>query len=734
VLLDPRTRILTLVGPGGIGKTRLALAVADSLAAELVGQVWFIDLSAITDSSLVLRTIALQLGIRDTGERSVDDRLQEHLADSRAVLVLDNMEQVQLAGAELAGLLAVCPGVRLLVTSREPLHLRVEQRFDVQPLAQSDAVALFVERARRLGANLRLTADNSDTVTRLCEQLDRLPLAIELAASRIKLLSPRAILERFGLDMLRSREHDRAARHQSLRVTMAWSYALLSTEEQAVFRRLGVFVGGCTLEAATAVCMGDYVLDALESLVDKSLLRSEPDTAGGMRLKMLETIRAFALEQLTASGEVDEVRARCAAYFVQFVGPLSEDPDLPTVEWLDNMAAEHDNIRAVLRWSLDSGDGATALTIASAVHRFWWTRGYLSEGLQWLEEALAHADTVMNSSHVAWAHHAAGGLAWRQADYARAEMHYQAHLDARRRQGDPLHIAIALQGLASVARDRGDAHRSVELWEECLTVFRAVDNRPRIARATLNLAVAVLANGDPERADRLLDEAVVLATKIGQYWALATSLAYRALIASDVHADVRRAAGFIKAGLGLEEQVTDVWVTAHLLELSGWVNAQIGGESAAVVQLLGASAAMRDRMGGRLHPAFVSGHERHLAVLRARLSPDGFATAWAAGRQLPTGELVPLAEAIVRSAATWSPAQAVPDNRFRRGLLTEREREIVVLVAQGLTSPEIADLLVVGERTVETHIDHVRAKLGVRSRAQIAAWAVDQGLARPHRP
>jgi non-specific serine/threonine protein kinase len=265
------------------------------------------------------------------------------------------------------------------------------------------------------------------------------------------------------------------------------------------------------------------------------------------------------------------------------------------------------------------------------------------------------------------------------------------------------------------------------LWEECLTVFRAADNRPRIARATLNLAIAVLGNGDPERADRLLAETALLAREIGQHWALATSLAYRALIASDVHGDYRQAGPLITDGLDLEEHVTDPWVTSHFVEVSGWICAQMDGEPARTAQLMGGSAAIRERMGSRLHPAFVGGHERHLASIRTRLAPDAFTAAWEEGRQLAAPALVRLAAEIARSAETWQPAPAVA----RHSLLTEREREVVVLVAQGLTSREIADQLVVGERTVETHIDHVRAKLGVRSRAQIAAWAVEQGLARP---
>jgi predicted ATPase/DNA-binding CsgD family transcriptional regulator len=728
-LLEPGVRLLTLTGPGGIGKTRLAIAVGESVRDAFADGAWFVDLSALTDSSLVLHTISQLLGIGDTSERSVAERLQERLADRDILLIVDNMEQLQLAGTELAGLMAGCPGVRLLVTSREPLHVRLERQFAVDPLPESDGIALFVERARVVNPGFELTVDTQRCTRELCARMDGLPLAIELAASRARLLTPCAILERLGLEVLRDRELDRASRHQSLRAAIAWSYGLLPPNDQRAFRRLAVFAGGCTLDAAEEVLRGQDgfdLLEVLQSLVDKSLLKSEHRADGGVRLRMLETIRVFALEELAACGEEDEVRRRHVEYFVALVGALPEDPDMASVEWLDCMEAEHDNIRATLRWCLDSGDTTTALTIGSAVHRFWWTRGYLREGLRWLEEALVHGQAA-SPLLVAWTRHCAGGLAWRQADYARAEAHYSAGLAIRREIGDPYGIAIALQGLASVARDRGEAHKAVTLWEDCLAVFRAASKRPRIARATLNLAIALLATGDADRAESLLYEAVGLADEIGQHWALATGLAYLALIAVDVRSDARQAAQFIRRGLAVEDRVTDFWVTSHYLELASWIGIRTQAEPRHAATLLGASAALQDRVGATLHPAFVGAHERHMALLRDRLAPEAFGTAWDDGRRLPVADLVRLADSVARSAETWT--QPVP----RQGLLTAREREVVGLVARGLTSREIAEVLIVAERTVETHIDHVRAKLGVRSRAQIAAWAVEQGLAAPNR-
>jgi predicted ATPase len=629
-LLEPGMRMLTLTGPGGIDKTRLAIAVGESVRDAFADGVWFIDLSALTDSSLVLHTIGQQLGIGDASERPVADRLRERLADRDILLIVDNAEQVQLAGTELATLMAGSPGVRLLVTSRERLHVRLERQLDVAPLPESDGIALFVERARVVNTSFELTGDNQRCIGQLCARLDGLPLAIELAASRARLLTPCAILERLGLEVLRDREPDRASRHRSLRAAIAWSYGLLPPDEQRAFRRLAVFAGGCTLDAAEALLSGEGgfdLLDVLQSLVDKSLLKSEHRVDGGVRLRMLETIRVFALAELATCGEESVVRRRHTEYFVALAGPLSEDPDMASVEWLDCMEAEHDNIRATLRWALDSGDASTALTLASAVHRFWWTRGYLREGLRWLEEALLQGQAA-SPLLVAWGQHCAGGLAWRQADYARAEAHYAAGLAVRREIGDPFGIAIALQGLASVARDRGDARKAVTLWEDCLAVFRAASKLPRIARVTLNLAIAVLATGDADRAESLLHEAVALADEIGQHWAVATGLAYLALIAVDVRDDVRQAAQFIRRGLAVEDQVTDFWVTSHYLELASWIAIRTLAEPRHIATLLGASAALQDRVGATLHPAFVGGHERHMALgVRSRAQIAAWAVA-----------------------------------------------------------------------------------------------------------
>jgi non-specific serine/threonine protein kinase len=594
-------------------------------------------------------------------------------------------------------------------------------------LQRVPAVDLFLGRAAAAGAALELTEQTAHDVAELCVRLDGLPLAIELAAARTRLLTPRTMLARLGqqIELLRSEDADRAPRHQSLRAAVGWSYSLLTPNEQRAFRGLSVFAGGCSLDAAESVLGGAGALDLVASLIDKSLVRNEPGLGGESRLRMLETIRAFGLEQLAASGEQDTLYASHASYFHTLLKPARWDAlDLPTPDWLALVEAEHDNLRTALRWSLTGGDAHLALELATSIQGFWVAGGYLREGLDWTEQALSKAVGI-DQRLEAQARHVAGQLAWRQGDYDRAWTHYMASVTLRRGAGDPFGVAVGLQGLASVARDRGDVHEAIVLWEECVAVFRASGNPVRVARATLNLAIALHLAAQSERAAGLLEEAAGLAHQVGQHWAEATALTYQALLALEVQHDTARAATQLRDALALAPRVRDAWVTAYLLELVAWValDSRTGAHSAA--QLFGAAEVLRERMGARLHPAFVDGHERYLARLW-QADHAAVRDALSQGRASSTDAALLLAGGVVRAAQVpqSGPARAPAAS----AALSEREREVAGLVAQGLTSREIAERLVLGERTVETHVDHIRAKLGVRSRAQIATWAVERGL------
>ncbi|HUG38092.1 MAG TPA: AAA family ATPase, partial [Candidatus Limnocylindrales bacterium] len=438
-VLRDDVRLLTLTGPGGTGKTRLALQVAAELIDHFADGVFFVPLAPISDPGLVASTVALTLGIRDPGGRPVLENLREHLRDRQILLVLDNFEQILLAAPLVGELLAVCRGLKVLVTSRAPLELRGEQEFPVPPLALPDpkhpppiealgqygAVALFIERATAIRPDFAVTNDNAPAVAEICVRLDGLPLAIELAAVWIRLLSPQAMLTRLErrLPLLTGGARDLPARQQTLRGAIAWSYDLLDEGERALFRRLAIFVGGCTLEAAEAVCnpegdLGLDVLDGVASLVAKSLLRQEEGPEGEPRFGMLETIREYGLEQL----EADATRGRHAAFFLAFAEEA--EPKLlgaEQVTWLQRLEAEHDNFRAVLgRSRVGEVAADVGLRLAGALQWYWRVRGLLGEGRGWAETMLALPGAAARTAARARALNAAARLANLQADYTAA--------------------------------------------------------------------------------------------------------------------------------------------------------------------------------------------------------------------------------------------------------------------------------------------------------------------------
>nr|MBA2449465.1 adenylate/guanylate cyclase domain-containing protein [Chloroflexota bacterium] len=504
-------RLLTLTGPGGTGKTRLSLHVAAEVVDRFRDGVVFVALAAISDPELVATTIAQALEIRDLGGRPVLDSLTEYLRDRQLLLVLDNFEQILPAAPTVSTLLGASPGLKVLVTSRAPLELRGEHELPVPPLALPDprrlpsiealtqygAVALFVERVTAIRPEFALTNQNAPTVAEICVRLDGLPLAIELAAARIRLLSPEAMLTRLErrLPLLTGGARDLPARQQTLRATIAWSYDLLDEGERALFRRLSIFVGGCTLEAAEAVCDldGDLGLDALDgmaSLVAKSLVRQDAGPGGEPRFGMLETIREYGLEQLNASGETETIRRRHAEYYLHLV-PMGEfrrrGPNL--IAWLDRLEAEHDNARAALAWALDEGnDVRLGLQLSSGLTPFWFVRGPLSE-VRWLEMALA--------------------MSARDADPVRAE---------------------ALWLAAWATRPRNDPAQTVALCEESVAALRALGDKLGTARSLSLLGIGLRDKRDYARARAVVEEGLALAREGGDPWTIANALYSRASV------------------------------------------------------------------------------------------------------------------------------------------------------------------------------------------------------------
>ncbi|TME43630.1 MAG: tetratricopeptide repeat protein, partial [Chloroflexi bacterium] len=519
VLLRDEVRLVTFTGPAGTGKTRLALAMAESLLQIFPEGVYFVDLAHTEDPALVTATIAETLGVRETRDHPLLERLQEVLVDRQVLLVLDNFEHILAAADQVADLLAVCAELKILVTSRAPLRLRWEHVFPIFPLplpgrgaaadvarvVESPAVQLFVERAQAAEPAFALTEQNADTVAEVCVRLDGLPLAIELAAARTRLLPPQALLARLRnrLDVLVEGARDLPERQRTLREAIRYSYDLLSADEQTLFSELAIFASGCTVDAAAAVMSEQLakvgatpILDGLESLVNNSLLQREQLPGGEVRFRMLETIRDYAHEQLVNSGRVTDLRDSWIEYLLQLANrsrqALLGREQSAALETLDR---EHDNLRAALRWCLDSKDAERGLKLAAALWRFWYVRGFFTEGRTWLAELLALPTGKARTAVRASALTAAGNLAYNQGDDAAAETLQQEGLAIWRELGDPRGTAASLATLGALAYRRGDCERATALLEESLLVKRERQDKWGIAAALHHLGEVALEQG-----------------------------------------------------------------------------------------------------------------------------------------------------------------------------------------------------------------------------------------------
>jgi predicted ATPase/transcriptional regulator with XRE-family HTH domain len=591
-------RLVTLTGPGGVGKTRLALQIAAELLDDFADGIYVVNLAPITDAELLASVIAQSLELREAAGRPLLNLLKDYLHDKHILLLFDNFEQVVVAAAIVADLLAACPRLNVLVTSREILHLRGEKELPVPPLALPDlkrlpplaalaqqaAVELFIARARDVHQDFSITSENAPAVAEICCRLDGLPLAIELAAARIKVLSPQALLGQLDdrLKLLTGGARDLPARQQTLRHTIDWSYNLLDVNEQTLFRRLGVFVGGCSLEAVAAVCSatqevpGELPIDALDrltTLVDKSLLRQEAGTDGAPRFLMLETIREYALERLVASGEEAALRQRHAQYYLTLAEraePLLHAAE--QLDWLNRLKAEHDNLRAVLLWSqVAVDDTAVGLRLSAALSYFWMVSGSLSEGREQLTRILAHPEAAAPTVARARALSAAGLLAWLQGDWRVAQSLYEECRTLGQALGDTRAVAEALCGLGIIAYTQIDYRQALALFEESVAMFRDLREEWGLAWTLFNMADAALFHRDYARANPLFEESLALFRDLGDRIGVAHALLGLGGVALRQQ-DLQRATSLFEASLKMfREACYDLgigWGLAHLGDIA----------------------------------------------------------------------------------------------------------------------------------------------------------------------
>jgi len=598
----PEVRLVTLTGTGGVGKSRLGLQVATDLLDDFVDGTCFISLASISDSDLVVATITRTLGVKETGERSLFDLLITYLQDKHLLLLLDNFEQVLAAAQELSDLLADCPLLKILVTSRAVLHIRGEHEFPVPPLALPDlnhlpdsetlsqyaAVDLFLERARASRPDFQLTPTNSRAIAEICVRLDGLPLAIELAGVRIKLLPPQALLTRLGhrLQVLTIGARDVPARQQTLRNALAWSYDLLNAEEQRLFRRLSVFVGGCTLGAMEALYsvlgeMPAYVLDGAASLIDKSLLYQTEQEGEEPRIVMLETIREYGLECLTESGEMEITRKAHAAYYLA----LSEQAELELrgpqqVVWLERLEQEHDNLRTALQRLLEQagdeeseqsiGEREMALRLAAALWMFWWVRGHWSEGRNFLNRALSASEGTAASVR-AKALYAAANLTFVQSDYEWAEALSEESLELYRELGHQVGIAHSLYLLGTVSWARGNTTAARSLLEEALALGREMHYMEYVADSLFSLALLTNSQGEFIRARSLFEESLAIFREAKNKRGIAHSLSQLAQVLFVSQDDQERVHSLIEECLALSREIGFKEGMAASYSLSGQV-------------------------------------------------------------------------------------------------------------------------------------------------------------------
>jgi len=731
------SRLVTLTGVGGAGKTRLSLRVAGDLRRAFPDGVWFVELAALDDDALLPQTIASTLGVRDRTARWPVSALAEYLSDKHMLLVLDNCEHLRTACAVLAEtVLRAAPALRVLATSRQALGLTGEHIFQVPTLSvpdadqrppppalhQYEAVSLFLDRATAVKPGFVLTEANAETVARVCQRLDGLPLAIELTAVRLRALSVDEVLERLEdrYRLLTAGSPGVLPRHQTLRALIDWSYGLCSDQERAAWAALSVFSGGFDLPAAEAVCARD-VLDTLAALVDKSILVAD-EHEGRIRYHMLETIREYGRDRLAESGAGPAVRKRHRDHFELLVEQARDEWCGPRQQrWLACILREHHNIRAVLDYSLtEPGQAEAGLKIAGALWFFWIATGLTAEGRRWLERLLE-----LEAAPSRWRNRALWVciyLCILQEDIAWAEPRIAECRQTAEQQGDAGSVAWAVQLCGMAAMSVGELAKARAQLEDGLARHRACQDDIGAVDVCFYLVAVVALLGEPHRAATLCEETLARCDAQGERWLKSYMLWDLGLVAWQL-GDCTRAAASGRDGLRLAREFNEQWAIAFCVELLAWAaHAELRHRRAAY--LLGCADSIWHRIGAPLFGMrhLLRYHEQCISGARGMLGAAAFEAELAKGRQTSLDRAI--SAALEESTAPAGP----PAGAANGAVLTPRELEVAGLIADGLSNKAIAAKLVIAQRTVEAHVEHILDKLGFSSRTQVAAWMVEMSM------